>query len=521
MNAGDLLTNTARSYPDRVAWIWDDGTRTYGETNARADAFAHALNAFGLQRGDRVGLLMENRPEVAEAMFGCWKAGLAAAPLNARFTPAEIEFHVDDAGPRVLVVGHELAATVEALLDRLPSVEQVIQVGGETCEGFHDWERTVAHHRPDGPFVAVAVETDELAWLAYTSGTTGRAKGAMLTHGVLVFEVLGMLADFFPLQLEHVGIHAAPLTHGSGHVALVFVTKGCSQVILSPHGFDVAKFLRLVEEHRVNALFLVPTMIKMIIDHPDVDTRDLSSLQWVFYGGSPMYVEDLRRAHQKLGNIFIQGFGQTESPMTGTVLPAGEHDPDGPLAHRLASCGRVRSGMQVRILDEDDQPVEDGTVGEICIRGGTVMKGYWRRPEETAETLRNGWLHTGDLGRMDEEGYVYILDRSKDMVISGGLNIYPREIEEVLLTHPDVREACVFGVPDEKWGEAVIAHVVVRSDAVLDESDLRGYLAERLAGFKKPKRYVFVDELAKTVYGKIDKKAIRAPYWEGHERLVG
>ncbi|MEZ5215717.1 MAG: AMP-binding protein [Ilumatobacteraceae bacterium] len=304
-------------------------------------------------------------------------------------------------------------------------------------------------------------------------------------------------------------------------MALVFVTKGCSQVILSPHGFDVAEFLRLVERHRVNALFLVPTMIKMIVDHPDVDSRDLSSLKWVFYGGSPMYVEDLRRAHAKLGNIFIQGFGQTESPMTGTVLPAVEHDPDGPLAHRLASCGRVRSGMQVRILDEDDHPVEVGAIGEICIRGGTVMKGYWRRPEETAETLRNGWLHTGDLGRMDEHGYVYILDRSKDMVISGGLNIYPREIEEMLLTHPAVAEACVFGVPDEKWGEAVTAHIVARPGTELGEDDLRAFLAERLAGFKKPKRYVFVDALTKTVYGKIDKKAIRAPYWEGHERLVG
>jgi acyl-CoA synthetase (AMP-forming)/AMP-acid ligase II len=518
MNAGDLLTNTARSHPERAAWIWDGRTRTYGESNARADAVAHELTALGLQRGDRVALLMDNRPEVVEAMFGAWKAGMAAAPLNARFTPQEIEDHVADAGPRALIVGEELAEVIAALRHRLPSVEHVIQVGGDAGAGFRSWDDAM---RATTPFESVAVEPDELAWLAYTSGTTGQPKGAMLTHGVLVFEVLGMLADFFPLDAGHVGLHAAPLTHGSGHVALVFVTKGCSQVILSRHGFDVAGFLEQVERHRVNALFLVPTMVKMIVDHPDVDRRDLSSLRWIFYGGSPMYVDDLARAHAKLGKIFIQGFGQTESPMTGTVLPAAEHDPGGPLAHRLASCGRARSGIQVRILDPDDRPVAAGEIGEICIRGGTVMKGYWRRPSESAETLRNGWLHTGDLGRMDADGYVYILDRSKDMVISGGLNIYPREIEEVLLTHPAVSEACVIGVPDAKWGEAVIAHLVLVPGGEASAEQVTGFVAARLAGFKKPKRIVFVDELAKTPYGKVDKKAIRAPYWEGHDRLVG
>jgi acyl-CoA synthetase (AMP-forming)/AMP-acid ligase II len=524
VNAGELLANTARSYPDQLAWIWDDRTRTYRETDERADAFAHELVALGLDRGDRVALLLENRPEVMEAMFGAWKSAMAAVPLNARFTAAELDFHVNDAGARVLVVGEELAATVAAARDRLPSVEHVIQVDGEpVLDDFVSWDDVMARGRqPDrGAFDPVAVDDEELAWLAYTSGTTGRPKGAMLTHGVLIFEVLGMLADFFPLETGDVGIHAAPLTHGSGHVGLVFVTKACSQVILSRHGFDVAGFLELVERHRVNALFLVPTMIKMIVDHPDVQRRDLSSLRWVFYGGSPMYVDDLRRARKTLGNVFIQGFGQTESPMTGTVLPAAEHDPDGPLAHRLASCGRARSGITVRILDGEDRPLPYGEVGEICIRGGTVMKGYWQRPEETAETLRNGWLHTGDLGRMDEHGYVYILDRSKDMVISGGLNIYPREIEEVLLTHPAISEACVFGAPDEKWGEALVAHLVPVAGQRLTTEAVTAFMAERVAGYKKPKRIVFVDELVKTPYGKVDKKAIRAPYWEGRDRLVG
>jgi acyl-CoA synthetase (AMP-forming)/AMP-acid ligase II len=503
-----------------VAWIWDEHSRTYGESDSRADALAHELVELELEHGDRVAVLMENRPEVMEALFGCWKAGLAATPLNARFTAQEIEYHVADSRARVVVVGEELAAVLAELRGVLPSVEHVIQVGGETLEGHISWDDVMSRYA-GSRFTSVAVEPDELAWLAYTSGTTGRPKGAMLTHGVLISEVLGMLADFFPLELEHVGIHAAPLTHGSGHVGLVFVAKGCSQVILSRTGFDVSRFLEMVERHRVNALFLVPTMVKMITNHPDVDRRDLSSLRWVFYGGSPMYVDDIRQAQQKLGSIFIQGFGQTESPMTGTVLPASEHDPDGSLAYRLASCGRARTGIQVRILDEHDRPAATGEIGEICIRGATVMKGYWERPEETAETLRNGWLHTGDLGRMDDLGYVYILDRSKDMVISGGLNVYPREIEEVILTHPEIVEACVFGIPDAKWGEAVTAHVVVAAGSHLDEAQVRRYLADRLAGFKRPKRIEFVHELAKTPYGKIDKKLIRAAYWEGHDRLVG
>lgn len=520
MNAGDLLSNIALSHPDRVAWIWDDRTRTYGETNQRANAFAHHLGSLGIQRGDRVAVFSENRPEVMEAMLGCWKAGVAAAPLNARFTPAEVTYHLNDAEPRVLVVGEELADTAMSVMDQCPSVEHVIQIEGEPPEGGVSWQAVMDSY-PRAEYESVTVDDGELAWLAYTSGTTGKPKGAMLTHGVLVFEVLGMLADFFPLTLENVGIHAAPLTHGSGHVALVFISKGCSQVILSKSGFDVASFLEKVERHKVNALFLVPTMIKMIVNHPDVTHRDLSSLRWVFYGGSPMYVEDLRKAREVLGNIFIQGFGQTESPMTGTVLPASEHDVDGPNAHRLASCGRARTGIAIRIVDQDDHTVGPDEIGEICIRGGTVMAGYWRRPEETQETLRGGWLHTGDVGRMDNDGYVYILDRNKDMVISGGLNIYPREIEEVLIEHSAVLEACVFGVPDPKWGEAVRAHVVLEAGRTATEEELVEHLRDSLARYKVPKAVELVDAIPKTPYGKIDKKAVRLPYWEGHDRLVG
>lgn len=322
-------------------------------------------------------------------MLGCWKAGLVAVPLNARFTTAEVVYHVNDAGARALVVGALQAPTIVPVTAELASVETVFQFGG-ALEGQHlDWEATLAAHAGTA-FESFAVAADDLAWLAYTSGTIGRAKGAMLNHGVLVFEVLGMLTDFFPLTPDHVGMHAAPLTRGSGHVSLVFTAKACTQGILAPSGFDVERFLALVERHRVNALFLVPTIIKLIVEHPRLREHDLSSLRWIFYGGSPMYVEDLARAQQCLGNILIQGFGQTESPMTGTYLPAAEHELDDPHAKRLQSCGRARTGVDIRILDEADRSVTPGTVGEIGICGGSVMRGYWQRPEETAETLRNG-----------------------------------------------------------------------------------------------------------------------------------
>jgi acyl-CoA synthetase (AMP-forming)/AMP-acid ligase II len=519
VNAGEMLTTTATSYPDRVAWIWDEGTRTYGESNHRADAFAHALADFGVGRGDRVALYMQNRPEAMESFFGTLKMGAAVVPLNPRFTAEEIEYHVGDSGARVLVVGEEVADVVAKVRDKLTTVERVIQVGGAGADDVLDFDDVLAGH--DGEvFASVDVDDDELAWLAYTSGTTGRAKGAMLTHGVLVFEALGALADTMRLEVEDVAMHAASLTHGSGYNALAYTMKGCTQVLLQPSGFSVEKFLEWVAKYRVNALFMVPTMIKMVIDHPHVREADLSSLRWVMYGGAPMYVEDLRKAIEIMGPVFVQIYGQTESPMTGTMLRPEEHVLEGPLSQRLASCGRLRSGIQVGIFDEEDHRVPPGETGEICIRGATVMKGYWNRPEATAETLRGGWLHTGDIGRMDEFGYVYILDRTRDMVISGGLNIYPREVEEVLLTHPAVSEVCIFGVPDDKWGEALKAHVVLVPGESATAEEVIAFAGEHLAGYKKPKSVDFVAELPKTTYGKLDKKAVRAPYWAGQDRMV-
>ena len=345
----------------------------------------------------------------------------------------------------------------------------------------------------------------------------------MLTHGVLVVEVLGMLADFFPLELRPRG-HPCRTTDPRLGPRLA----GVHRQGLQP-GDPVAdrlrrrRFLELVERHRVNALFLVPTMVKMIVHHPDVDRRDLSSLRWVFYGGSPMYVDDLRRAHQQARQHLHPGVRPDRVADDGHRAAGIGTRPRRPAR---PSPGVVRTGADrhpgAHPRRATTSQVPTGEIGEICIRGGTVMKGYWQRPEETAETLRNGWLHTGDLGRMDDHGYVYILDRSKDMVISGGLNVYPREIEEVMLTHPDDLEACVFGVPDEKWGEAVTAHLVLSAGYAPRRGS--GAVSTWPIGWRATRSRSGSSSLPsspKTPYGKIDKKLIRAEYWEGHDRLVG
>ena len=499
--------------------VWHDGAerRTYREVDDRASALAVGLvEELKVQPGDRVAVMMSNSPELLETLFAVWKAGATISPLNARLTRDEVQYQVNDCGAQVFIVGEEFTDVALGLRDQL-SVERFVLAGPvPTGDGAGDatlLDELRDRHTGEEPPDPGTADTD-VAWLAYTSGTTGRPKGAMLSHGCLTFVAVSWLADLQRLEPEDVGLVAAPLTHGAGIMALAFVMKGATQVLL--HGFDPARFLATVAEEKVTHTWLVPTQIRILLDSPAMETADLSTLKSIVYGGAPMYVEDLKEAMARIGPVFVQLFAQTESPMTGTYMRAEEHILDGPGSERLASCGHARSGMEIAILDEDDRRVALGETGEICIKGPALMNGYWNQPEATAETLRNGWLHTGDIGRMDEYGYVYILDRTKDMVISGGLNVYPREIEEVLLRHPAISQAAVIGVPDAKWGEAVKAVVVGNG---LSEAEVIAFAAEHLAGYKKPKSVEFMDDLPKTTYGKVDKKAIRAPFWAGRDRI--
>ena len=513
-----MLTQTAEQHGDRTAFVYGSGRASYREVSARTQALAVALRDLGLAQGARVAVLMWNRPELLESFYATWLAGGCVVPLNARFQAEEIVYHVCDPGCEAIIFGEEFRAIVKEIAPRLGSVKHFV-VAGEPLPGqvayddlLHRWMGTQAPELP--------VSDDDLAWLFYTSGTTGRPKGAMLTHGNLTFVAVAWIADLMHLEPEDVAVHAAPLTHGAGFHALALTMKGCTQVIPPSKRFDPELFCETVQQHRVTNTWLVPTQIKMLLRFPGLGNWDLSTLKWIVYGGAPMYASDTKEALRRIGPVFVQLFGQGETPMTATYLRREEHIVDGPGGARLASCGHARSGVEVRILGSGDEELPRGEVGEICVRGPSVMRGYWGRQEATQEALHGGWLHTGDVGSMDEQGYVYILDRSRDLIISGGENIYPREIEEVLAQHAAIAEACVIGVPDEMWGEAVKALVVLKPGATAGTAEIINFVGARIAGFKKPKSVEFVPELAKNAYGKLLRREMRSRYWVGHTRQV-
>jgi acyl-CoA synthetase (AMP-forming)/AMP-acid ligase II len=363
---------------------------------------------------------------------------------------------------------------------------------------------------------------DDLAWLFYTSGTTGKPKGAMLTHRVLLAMTMNFYGDMAPLGPDDAILHAAPLSHGSGLYSLPNIAKGATNVIPDSKSFDPDLAFKTIQEYQVTNMFAAPTMVKLLIESKAVDQYDHSSMKCLNYGGAPMYVEDMKLALTKLGPCLVQLYGQGESPMTITYLPKRDHVLKGSAEQmgRLSSAGIERTDVEVKIFDDQDNELPPGQVGEVATRSDVVMKGYWRNPEATAETLRHGWLHTGDIGKMDEGGYLFLLDRSKDMIISGGENIYPREIEEVMLRHPAVHEVAVIGVPDARWGEAVKAVVALHPGATATEEELIAFCKDNMAGYKKPKSVDFIDTLPKNNYGKVMKRDLRAKYWEGRERKI-
>jgi long-chain acyl-CoA synthetase len=505
VNVGQLLTNSARRFPDRPAVTWGDRTLTYAELDRRTNALARGLASLGLRKGDRVGVLMRNRPELIEAMFACFKAGFCLVPLNSRLTAHEIRYHVANSGAVAVLTDDDGADTVAGA--ELARVEVVVAGGGAPPAGGHDHEAVIG--AADASAAVVPVDRDDLAWLFYTSGTTGRPKGAMLSHGILGFVTASWLADLSPMDERDVTLHAAPLSHGAGFHALAATARGAHQVIPTGSRFDPTAVLDLMARARVTNTWLVPTQIVMLMDALTGKAAGLPDLRHVVYGGAPFAPSDLRQALGRFGPVFVQLFGQGETPMTATVLSAADHAAAlaGDRPERLASAGVPRPGMDVRILGDDDIEVPANEVGEVCVQGGAVMLGYWQQGEATVEALRNGWLHTGDLGRIDEHGYLFLLDRAKDLIITGGSNVYAVEVEAALAAHPAVHEVAVVGVPDRTWGELVVAVVVPVGEA--DEAALAAHCAATLAGYKRPRRFVLRDVLPRNAYGKVLKRELR------------
>ncbi|MBS4045758.1 MAG: long-chain fatty acid--CoA ligase [Alphaproteobacteria bacterium] len=498
MNLAHLLHRAAKVWGDRPALSVGKAVRlTYAETGRRVPRLAAGLVEAGkLQRGDRVALLLKNCPEYWELLFALWHAGMVAVPVNAKLHAREVAWILDNAGAKLAVVSSALADELKAL-----TPTPLILLESTDFAALYD-----------APAVPVAdVAPDDLAWLFYTSGTTGRPKGAMLTHRNLVAAVMNYFADVDHVSPRDCIIHCAPISHGSGLYGLPHVARGANQVIPESGGFDPAETLELIAHWPGCSFFFAPTMVHRLVHAPQIAGADTSNLKTIVYGGGPMYVADLQDAMRVLGPKLAQIYGQGEAPMTITGMDKGMHVDTGHPRHlaRLGSAGVARTDVEVRVVDADDNPLPNGEIGEIICRGDVVMAGYWRNPEASAQTLRNGWLHTGDVGSFDDDGYLTLKDRSKDMIISGGSNIYPREVEEVLLQHPDVDEVSVVGKLHADWGEEVVAFVVRRDGAAVDEASLDALCLDHIARFKRPKQYRFLQALPKNNYGKVLKTELR------------
>ncbi len=519
MNVGTLFTKSARTYPEKLAIAYEDRALTYQQANERINKMANALTSLGIKKGNNVAILLPNCPEFLETLFACFKAGMGTVPINFRLHPKECSFIIDNSEAVAVILGDDFRDSLYTLKNEMPRVKHYICIT-EPLEGMLRYEALLKGQSPN--FLDVDVKGDDLAWLFYTSGTTGQPKGAMLTHHVLMTMTMNFFADMTPLGPEDVILHAAPLSHGSGLYSLPNIAKGAGNVISKTKSFEPKVVFETIQRRKVTNMFMAPAMIKRLITSPDIDNYDLSSLKCIHYGGAPIYVEDLKAAVKKLGPIFVQLFGQAESPMTISYLRKEEHLLDGTMEQmkHLTSAGIPRTDLEVKIFDENDQELPPGEMGEIVVRGEVVIKGYWRDPKTTAETLRSGWLHTGDLGIMDEKGYIYILDRAKDMIISGGENIYSREIEDVILNHPAVHEVAVIGVPDNTWGEAVRAIVALKQGEKATQEEIINFCKDHLASYKKPKSVEFIDEIPKNPYGKVLKRELREKYWVGEARRV-
>jgi long-chain acyl-CoA synthetase len=477
MNLIHLLLRSARWQPDRPALaVGKRPVRTYREMASRVSRLACGFQNKGLKKGDRVALTMKNCPEFYEILFACWHAGITAVPMNAKLHPKEFAYILENSGARLCFVTPDLQSAV-------PSGISVQEAMGET-------EAT-----------PVDVDPDDVAWLFYTSGTTGVPKGAMLTHRNMLFQTHAYFADIDKLAPGDSALHPAPLSHGSGLYGLPHFAAGAVNVIPESGHFEPAEIFELLDHWPNASFFAAPTMLVRLLASPAARTP--RNLKTITYGGAPMYVADCLRAIELFGPRLFQLLGQGEAPMTITGLPQEFHR----LKKNLETCGYARTGVEVKIFDDHDRELPPGEVGEIVTRSDCVMKGYWQNPDATAKAKRGGWLHTGDVGSLDAEGFLTIKDRSKDMIISGGANIYPREIEEVLLRHPAVAECSVVGRAHAEWGEEVVAFVVRRSDCSPDE--LETLLLDNIARFKRPREYRFVEALPKNNYGKVLKTELR------------
>jgi len=500
MNIANWLNDAAHRWPTRPALFEGDRQiadyqRFAENVRARACQLSHEFN---IEPGDRIALFMKNRCEYLELFYAIWWIGAVAVPINCKLHRNEAAWIADNAQARLIFTDDGKLFAHKDLADDCRELAVI------------EWP-ALSVPNPTSLRVPVSRNTDDLAWLFYTSGTTGRSKGVMLTHGNLTAMSLCYPVDVDPVSAEDAAVYAAPMSHGAGLYNFIHVRCGARHVVPVSRGFKADELFELATRLGSVSLFAAPTMVKRMVEQARRQAYAGEGLKTIVYGGAPMYLADLQDAVDTFGPRLVQIYGQGESPMTVSALPreliADRSHPE--WARLGSSVGRAQSCIEIRIVDPERRTLSAGLSGEIAVRGATVMHGYWRNEAATSETLVDGWLFTGDIGYLDAEGFLTLTDRSKDVIITGGSNVYPREVEEVLALHPDVFEVCVVGEPDAQWGESVVAFVVAREHSCLDEAQLNAWFIERMASFKKPKKYLFRTELPKSGYGKILKTDLR------------
>ena len=503
-------------YGDHTATVCDGRTRDWREFTGRVARLAGGVAGQGHAPGERIAILALNSDRYLESLFGLAWGGFVIVPVNTRLAVPEMVFWLNDSGCTGLIVDDAFLPVLAALRAQVPGLRTVIHMAGG-APGTRAYEAVL---EAAAPAADAGRHGSDLLAIFYTGGTTGRSKGVMISQANIVSNALNMVAEV-PVGADSRYLHAAPMFHMADN-AMTFLVTAMGGAHYFVARFDPASVLRLVAAARITDILLVPTMINMVVHHPEAGQHDLSSVRRVLFGASPMPEAVIRRAQQVLpGAQFIQAYGQSEASPVLTLLPHREHGFDGVHPERMKAAGRAVIGGELAILDADDHEVPRGTVGEICARGNMLMVGYWGQPELTAHTLRNGWLHTGDGGMMDDEGYVFVVDRVKDMIVTGGENVYSAEVEEALYNHPAVAECAVIGVPDPQWGERVHAVVRLKPGMVADEAELMAACRVRIANYKVPRSVTLRDEpLPLSGAGKILKTELREPFWEGLARQV-
>jgi acyl-CoA synthetase (AMP-forming)/AMP-acid ligase II len=520
LTIGDYYDRCVDFYGDKTAITFKDQSFTYNEMGHKSLCLGNALQEIGLKKGDKVAFLMANCPEYVFCEYAIAKIGGIRVPLAVLLSSNDHIYMMNQAESVALIYHESLASRVKDMLPQLQTVKHFIcasQDPASVMDGHLHLQTLIENHPPEVP--KVVIDPEDLVGIYYTGGTTGKPKGVMLSHRAWVHTILMEMLEL-GFGWEEVFLYPTPLTHAGGCLMLpVLLRKG--RCVIIDH-FDPKLLLETIEKEKVTMTFLVPTMIYVLLDYPDLKKYDLSSMRNFIYGASAIAPERLKQALNMFGPIFSQLFGQTEAPMMLSALSREEHVIEDPQREKevLSSAGRPTFHAEIKLVDENGDEVKRGETGEIIARCENMMTGYFKNPEATAETIKDGWLHTGDIAKQDEEGLLYIVDRKKDMIVSGGFNIFPREIEDVLFEHPGVKGAAVIGIPHEKWGEEVKALVVLHEGQTATQDELIQFVKDRKGSLMAPKTIEFWDSIPITNLGKIDKKTMRARFWEGKDRMV-